>query len=118
MTNRKLSGLEIEDLVIGTGTEAVKGSTVSVHTICKLRRGDVVRSSYDGGIPDTFRIGSRDVIAGLENGVAGMRVGGKRRLRGSPHLAYRDAGATGIPPNAVLIFEVELLRVDTSGVMR
>lgn len=114
---RNISGLKIEDLVVGTGVEAVKGSTVSVHIVCKLNRGDVVRSSYEDGKPDTFCIGRRDVIAGLEKGIIGMCVGGKRRLQVSPHLAYHDIGATGIPPNAVLIFEVELIDVDTGSVL-
>jgi peptidylprolyl isomerase len=108
----KLSGIEEEDLVVGCGAEAGKGSTVTVHFICTLSRGDVVGNSYETGGPATFRIGSRKVIAGLEKGIVGMRVGGKRRLRVSPHLAYRDVGAPPeIPPNALLIFEVELLQV-------
>ena len=112
---QKLSGVEAEELVPGTGAEAIKGSIVTVHVVFKLRRGDTVRSTYEAGTPDTFRIGSRNVIAGLEQGVVGMRVGGKRRLRISPHLAYRHVGAPGIPPNALLICEVELLLVDTSA---
>lgn len=110
----KISGIEAEEIVTGTGTEAVRGSTVTVHFVCKLRRGDTIRSTYDSGEPDTFRIGNRDVIAGLEQGVVGMRVGGKRRLRIGPHLAYREVGAPGIPPNALLIFDVELLRVNNA----
>jgi FKBP-type peptidyl-prolyl cis-trans isomerase len=106
-----VSGLEIEDLVLGSGAQAVRNSTVKLHLVCKLNRGDFVRSTYNDGRPESFRVGARDVIAGLEKGVVGMRVGGKRRLRVSPHLAYRDVGAGPIPPNAVLVFELELLEV-------
>ncbi len=106
-----MSGLKIKDVVVGSGAEAVRHSTVTLHLVCRLNRGDVIRNTYDDGRPEVLRIGARNVIAGLEKGVLGMRVGGRRRLRVSPHLGYRNVGAISIPPNAVLIFELELLDV-------
>ena len=110
-TSHRLSGLEVEDMVVGSGTEAIRGSTVRLHLVCRLNHGDVVRSTYEDGRPERFKVGARDVIAGLDRGVVGMRVGGRRRLRVSPHLAYRSEGAGPIPPNALLILELELLEV-------
>ncbi len=111
------SGLKILDLRVGDGDIADRGKTAVIHYRGFLSRGDQFRSSYDDGAPVVFRIGGRDVIAGLEKGVIGMRVGGVRELRVSPHLAYRDQAVPGIPPNAVLRFEVELLelRDDPAG---
>jgi FKBP-type peptidyl-prolyl cis-trans isomerase len=100
------SGIDIEDVVVGAGEEASKGSMVSVKWRGTLNRGDEF-----GGGESKFRVGSRDVVAGLSNGVVGMRVGGTRRVRVSPHLAYRDQAVPGIPANAVLNFEVQLLNV-------
>ena len=108
----RLSGLKIEDLIVGTGPTALRGATVKTHYRLFLNRGDELRGSYDYSEPCTFCIGKRQVIAGLEHGVVGMRAGGKRRIRVPPHLAYREQGVAGlVPPNAVLIFEVELLSV-------
>ena len=101
---RIASGIRGEDVRIGTGAVANRGCVVTSRFACKLNRGEVVRASTY-----SFQIGKREVIAGLERGVIGMRVGGIRKLRISPHLAYRDQAVTGIPPNAVLDFEVELL---------
>jgi FKBP-type peptidyl-prolyl cis-trans isomerase len=101
------SGLKVEDVTAGSGAAAERGSTVSVRWRGTLNRGDPFGS---GEV--TFRIGERQVVAGLEMGVVGMRVGGTRRLRVSPHLAYRDQAVPGVPANAVLNFEVELLAVD------
>ena len=104
-----LSGLKIEDLIVGTGPTALRGATVKTHYRLFLNRGDELRGTSE---PSTFCIGKRQVIAGLEHGVVGMRAGGKRRIRVPPHLAYREQGVAGlVPPNAVLIFEVELLSV-------
>ena len=105
------SGLKITDLTEGTGPVAERGKSVTVHFRCFLRRGDEVFSSYERGEPFRFAIGKRQVIAGFDYGVEGMRVGGKRRMIVSPHLGYRDLVMTAIPPNAVLRFEVELLEV-------
>jgi FKBP-type peptidyl-prolyl cis-trans isomerase len=103
---RIASGLRGEDLRIGDGPTAERGQDVSIRWTCKLNRGEEVATGME-----SFRIGGRRLIAGLEHGVIGMRVGGIRRLRISPHLAYRDRQAGPIPPNAVLVFEVELLEL-------
>lgn len=99
--------IRIEDLEVGNGREVDRGMLVTIQWKGTLNRGD----SFGEGT-STFRAGERDVIAGLSRGVVGMRVGGVRRLRVSPHLGYRDQSVPGIPPNAVLLFEVELLAVD------
>ncbi|MBY0231073.1 MAG: FKBP-type peptidyl-prolyl cis-trans isomerase [Gemmataceae bacterium] len=101
------SGLEIEEVVEGTGAVAEPGCAVTIRWRGKPRRGDEF-----GAGTQSFRLGDRSVIAGLGLGVQGMRVGGKRRLRISPHLGYGDRAVPGVPPNAVLLIEVELLSVD------
>lgn len=102
----------IEDQVVGTGTEARAGDTVTVHYTGWLTDGTKFDSSLDREEPFTFTLGQQQVIAGWDLGVAGMRVGGKRKLTIPPHLGYGDQGAGGvIPPGATLIFEVELLKV-------
>jgi peptidylprolyl isomerase len=105
------SGLKILDRRVGTGRVAERGHTAIVQYRGFLNRGEQFRSSYDDGAPVEFRIGRRDVIAGLDKGVVGMRVGGLRELRVSPHLAYRDQEVPGVPANAVLRLEVELLEL-------
>jgi FKBP-type peptidyl-prolyl cis-trans isomerase len=106
------SGLKIKDVVKGTGAIAERGATVTVHYRGYLNRGEQFRSSYDDGAPVRFVLGKREVIAGMDRGVLGMRVGGRRDLLVSPHLAYREQGIEGvIPPDAVLRFEIELLDV-------
>ena len=105
------SGLRITDLVLGTGAEAVSGQTVSVNYRGTLQDGKEFDSSYGRG-PFSFPLGAGRVIRGWDEGVAGMRVGGKRKLVIPPDLAYGERGAGGvIPPNATLVFEVELLRI-------
>ena len=105
------SGLRITDLEIGTGAEAVSGEVVSVNYRGTLMNGKEFDSSYGRG-PFSFPLGGGRVIRGWDEGVAGMKVGGKRKLVIPPDLAYGDRGAGGvIPPNATLIFEVELLQV-------
>ncbi len=103
------SGVKITDLILGDGAIAERGKIVTIHYRGFLNQGEEFRNSYDMGIPTSFRIGKREVIAGLEKGVIGMRVGGKRKIRVGPHLAYGSEGISGIPPNAVLIFEIDLL---------
>jgi len=91
---------------------AERGKVVTIHCRGFLNHGEQFRSSYDNEQPISFCIGSREVIAGLEKGVGGMKVGGKRKVKVSPHLAYRDKGVPGVvPPNAVLVFEIELVDV-------
>ena len=104
---RAISGLKIEEVSVGTGPVAEVGATVSIEWRGWLNRGDEF-----GGGAESFRIGQRRLIAGLERGVVGMRVGGVRKLRVSPHLGYRDQEVGGVPPNAVLNFEVKLLSVE------
>jgi peptidylprolyl isomerase len=105
------SGLRITDLVVGTGAEAVAGQTVVVNYRGTLANGTEFDSSYGRG-PFSFPLGGGRVIQGWDEGVAGMKVGGKRKLVIPPDLAYGERGAGGvIPPNATLTFEVELLRI-------
>jgi FKBP-type peptidyl-prolyl cis-trans isomerase len=105
------SGLRITDLVIGDGPEARSGQTVVVNYRGTLESGKEFDSSYGRG-PFSFPLGAGRVIKGWDEGVAGMQVGGKRKLVIPPDLAYGERGAGGvIPPNATLTFEVELLRI-------
>lgn len=104
--------LQIEDTLVGTGEQAQAGNTVSVHYKGTLLNGTVFDSSYNRGTPFSFTLGQNRVIQGWEQGVLGMKVGGKRKLVIPPDLAYGAAGVPGaIPPNAALVFEVELLDV-------
>jgi hypothetical protein len=105
------SGLRITDLVVGEGAEAVAGQAVVVNYRGTLTNGREFDSSYGRG-PFRFPLGGGRVIKGWDEGVAGMKVGGKRKLVIPPDLAYGSRGAGGvIPPDATLIFEVELLEV-------
>ncbi|MCG8455546.1 MAG: FKBP-type peptidyl-prolyl cis-trans isomerase [Holophagales bacterium] len=106
------SGLQYKDVVVGEGTEAATGQTVRVHYTGRLADGKKFDSSRDRGQPFAFVLGTGTVIRGWDEGVAGMRVGGKRKLVIPPELGYGDRGAGGvIPPGATLVFEVELLAV-------
>ncbi len=106
------SGLRIEDLAEGDGAEAKAGDRVSVHYSGWLVDGEQFDSSVDRGQPFDFPLGGGRVIRGWDEGVRGMKVGGLRKLTIPPGLAYGAAGAGGvIPPNATLVFEIELLEI-------
>ena len=105
------------DLVVGTGAEAVSGKTVTIHYSLWIysdtaveNKGTFIQSST-GGSPFQFVLGGTGVIQGMNQGVAGMKVGGKRRLVIPPELAYGASGNGPIPPNATLVFEVDLVSV-------
>ena len=107
-----MSELIIEDLTVGEGATAAAGQSVSVHYTGWLTDGTKFDSSVDRNDPFDFNLGRGQVIPGWDQGVAGMQVGGKRKLTIPPELAYGSRGAGGvIPPNATLVFEVELLGI-------
>ena len=103
--------LVIEDLTVGTGPVAATGNTVTVHYVGTLLNGTKFDSSYDRNQPFTFRLGVGAVIAGWDQGVVGMRVGGKRRLTIPPNLAYGNQANGPIPANSTLRFDIDLLAV-------
>ncbi len=107
-----MTKLIIEDIEVGDGDEAVPGRLVKVHYTGWLTDGTKFDSSLDRGQPFSFQLGAGQVIRGWDKGVEGMKVGGKRKLTIPSDMAYGKRGAGGvIPPNAVLVFEVELLDV-------
>ena len=104
--------LQIVDMKPGTGAEAKSGTTVTVHYVGTLTDGTKFDSSRDRGKGFTFRLGAGQVIEGWDPGVAGMKVGQRRKLTIPPHMAYGDRGFPPvIPPGSTLVFEVELLEV-------
>jgi FKBP-type peptidyl-prolyl cis-trans isomerase FkpA len=117
MANSGITSLQVQDITPGAGAEARKGQTVRVHYTGWLydlskpdKRGNKFDSSKDRNEPFEFRLGAGEVIAGWDEGVAGMKVGGTRVLTIPPAMGYGARGAGGlIPPNATLLFEVELL---------
>jgi FKBP-type peptidyl-prolyl cis-trans isomerase FkpA len=105
------SGLKYEDLKVGEGAAAKKGDTVTVHYTGTLKDGTKFDSSLDRKEPFSFELGAGEVIKGWDEGVAGMKVGGKRKLIIPPELAYGNKARGKIPANSELTFEVELLKV-------
>jgi len=107
------SGLKYWDTKVGTGATATAGHKVVVHYTGWLTNGKKFDSSVDRKEPFSFQLGGGQVIKGWDEGVAGMKVGGKRRLEIPPELAYGNRGVGGglIPPNSTLLFDVELLDV-------
>jgi FKBP-type peptidyl-prolyl cis-trans isomerase len=102
--------LQIDDITPGSGAPAQRGQKVSVHYTGWLQDGTKFDSSHDRGTPFNFRLGAGEVIAGWDDGVVGMLPGGKRRLTIPPDLAYGRRGVRNvIPPNATLVFEVDLI---------
>ncbi len=107
------SGLTIEEVVVGAGAEAVAGRKITVHYTGWLVDGKKFDSSKDRGDSFAFQLGAGRVIRGWDEGVQGMKVGGTRKLTIPPALGYGARGAGSvIPPNATLVFEVELLAVE------
>ena len=105
------TGLKYRDEVVGNGDTPIQGGEVVVHYTGKLADGTKFESSLDRNQPFTTRIGVGAVIKGWDEGLMGMRVGGKRQLIIPPELGYGAAGSGTIPPNATLHFDVELLKV-------
>jgi len=111
-TTKTPSGLTIEDVVLGAGAAASSGQSVTVHYTGWLSSGKKFDSSKDRNDPFAFHLGAGQVIRGWDEGVQGMQVGGTRKLTIPPELGYGARGAGGvIPPNATLVFEVELLGI-------
>jgi FKBP-type peptidyl-prolyl cis-trans isomerase len=104
--------LEVLDEVVGTGAEAVSGKSVTVNYVGTLTDGTKFDSSYDRNQPFTFNLGTGQVIQGWDQGVTGMKVGGKRKLTIPPSLGYGEQAQGPISANSTLIFEVELLKVE------
>jgi peptidylprolyl isomerase len=109
---KTMDGLIMQDLVLGTGAEATAGKKITVNYLGTLVDGTKFDSSYDRGVPFSFTLGVGEVIKGWDEGFNGMKVGGKRKLTIPPELGYGAGGTGPIPPNATLIFEVELLGVE------
>lgn len=104
--------LQKTDEVVGTGPEAVAGKKVTVHYLGTLTNGTKFDSSYDRNEPFGFTLGGGQVIKGWDEGVAGMKVGGKRKLVIPPEMGYGNQAVSTIPANSTLVFEVELLGVE------
>ncbi len=106
------SGVETDDMLVGSGEAVTRGDTLTVHYIGTLPTGKVFDSSVDRGMPFTFTIGTGSVIRGWEEGLLGMREGGVRKLVVAPDYGYGSQAIGSIPPDSTLIFEVQLLKVE------
>lgn len=105
--------LEITDLSPGAGVSAKAGDLLAIHYRGKLDDGTEFDNSYDRGETLDFTLGAGELIPGMDQGLVGLRVGGSRRLRIPPYLGYGAQGVPGlIPPHSVLVFEVELIRIE------
>jgi peptidylprolyl isomerase len=106
------SGIKIKDSLVGTGAAAGPKSVIVVQVRGFLNRGELMFDTAEFATPLTIDLAKREVVAGLRQGIVGMRVGGKREIRVSPHLGYGEKGIPGkVPANAVLRFDVELLEI-------
>ncbi len=111
--NTALPQIQIVEITAGTGAAAEAGKKMTVHYTGTLTNGTKFDSSKDRDLPFVFNLGAGQVIPGWEQGIAGMKEGGKRKLTIPPHLAYGERGVPGvIPPNSVLVFEIELIKVE------
>lgn len=110
-----ISGVMVEELSVGSGSLVELGDVLTVHYVGTLQNGKIFDSSRDRGTPFTFILGAGQVIKGWEEGLMGMREGGKRKLIIAPDYGYGERGVGPIPPNATLIFEVELLETAKSS---
>lgn len=106
------AGLEVSDIVLGTGKEVRSGDAVSVHYVGSFLSGKQFDSSYERGEPLTFKVGSGQLIKGFDRGVVGMQVGGKRKLTIPPELGYGKQVIGEIPANSTIVFEVELVGIE------
>ena len=113
--NLPTTGVQTQDVTIGQGPAAEAGDTITVNYVGTLTDGKVFDSSVDRNQPFTFTLGAGQVIRGWDEGIVGMRVGGERKLIIAPDYGYGDQGIGPIPPNSVLIFDVQLLSVNSAS---
>ncbi|MGB9772177.1 MAG: FKBP-type peptidyl-prolyl cis-trans isomerase [Candidatus Kapaibacteriota bacterium] len=106
------SGLQFRDISEGRGEMPKPKQKVTINFVMKLEDGTIIEDTYKSGVPMSFILGNKDAIEGLEEGVATMRVGGKRLLMVPPELGFGGHSYRGIPPNSKLIIEVELIKVE------
>lgn len=110
--------LEISDVVVGTGVVAQRGDALAIHYRGTLDNGTEFDNSYDRNETLNFTLGTGELIKGMDEGLVGMRVGGKRQLRIPPYLGYGSQGVPGlIPPHSVLVFDVELVAIRPPGTL-
>ena len=105
------TGLAYKDLTVGTGATAASGKQVEIHYVGQLTNGTIFDSNRDGQPPLTFVLGAHRVVDGFDQGIMGMKVGGKRLIMIPPALGYGAAGNGPVPPNAVMVFTLDLVSV-------